>query len=171
MKKIIFLIIFLVFTYSFAQELNVSVDISAGSGIQAGIGAIGTQWNHSPVFTDFEIMINTDNDPFFEYGFSLNVPIERRVGFGIVPKIKLKKTISQQIEIYGIGGAVFFLAGIHMFGLEIETGIKQKINTVISIFAESQFAFYPLGDDLMEIAGKHGLAIQLNMSGGVSFKF
>ncbi len=171
MKKTIFLILFFLFAYSYSQELAVSLDISAGSGIQAGIGAKSTVWNHSPVFTDFEVMINTDDDPFFEYGFSLNIPVEKRVGVGIVPKLKLKKNISKTTEIYGVGGAVFFLAGVHLFGLEIETGVKQQINDVFSVFGESQFAFYPLVDDLMEISGKHGVAVQLNISGGVSFKF
>lgn len=166
-----FLLIITICSQLCAQQLDIVFDVSAGSGAQTAIGATRTEWNHTPVFTDYEIMFNTDKDPLFEFGLSLNVPVEDRMGLGIVPKVKLKKALPEGFEVYGTLGIPLYVAGYKLYGVSLEGGFKKNIKKFFYVFTEAQVAVYPLGDDLVRPDGKNGMIAQFNLALGISFMF
>ncbi|MFO7735812.1 MAG: hypothetical protein R6W70_06300, partial [bacterium] len=135
----------------YSQELDIIFDSSVGSGIQAGMGAERTEWNMAAVFTDLEIMINTDNDPFFEYGVSFFVPLTKRMALAVIPKGKLKKNLPGNFQMYVTGGVAVFVAGVNLYGIHLEPGIRSRINDFVDFFTEMNFGIYPLGKDIPEL--------------------
>lgn len=153
----------------YSQELDIIFDSSVGSGIQAGMGAERTEWNTAAVFTDFEIMINTDDDPFFEYGLSFFLPLTKRMALAVVPKGKLKKNLPGNFQIYITGGVAVFIAGVDLYGVHLEPGIRSKINDFVDFFTEINMGIYPLGKDIPELTNSsRGVIGQISISIGIS---
>ncbi len=172
MKFVLFIIFILCGASLFSQEMSISGDVSVGTGLQAGIGEKRTEWNHTPIFMDFEIMVNTDNDPFLELGASLLMPLESRMGLGFVPKVKLKKGFDTGSEIYTTAGIPLFFIGFNMQGGSIEVGFKQKLGKNFAIFGEGIVAAYPRGKDLPKLDnGEQPMITQFNIAGGISITF
>lgn len=170
MRRFIFILLQMLYFCSYGQELDISADWSLGGGLQTALGTERTEWNRSPVFSDIEIMINTDNDPFFEAGASLLVPMENRMALGFVPKIKLKKNLNRINMIYAVAGVPLFIAGVSLFGFQTEIGYRRMVSEYFGIFGEGVIAVFPFGKDVMKIDGE-GMMTQFNIAAGFSLIF
>jgi len=171
MKLLLVSLLFLVISNCYAQEVAVKADIGVGSGLQTAIGSEDTVWNHTPIFLDFEIMVNTDDDPFFEAGLSLTIPVEDRMGLGIVPKIKLRKNFKEN-ELYFTAGVPIYFIGFDLFGIRGELGYKREYEKDVSFFVEGVMEVFPFGDDVVKPADDaDGMMTQFNVVGGVSLEF
>ncbi len=171
LNKIIFLFLLLFSCFMSAQEMDVFLDFSLGTGAQAGVGGEKTEWNRSPLFFDLELMINTDNDPLFEAGVSLTVPVEDRLGFGIVPKAKIKRSLNDKWELYITGGIPLYFVGYQLYGVQAEPGVRYSPHHFLNFFVEGQFITYFYGDDIVDQGGEEGVLIQFNIACGASFRF
>jgi len=121
MKKLIILSLLLTFNL-FGQLLTVDSNLKIGTGVATlpGYNEVKFRRSFTNLLIDTSFII--DEDRSFQYGFSIDLDLERRMTFTPGVYLKFERSISDKISAFGIGGIAYMVMPETIFGFRIGIG-------------------------------------------------
>ncbi|MCC6748478.1 MAG: hypothetical protein IT371_12515 [Deltaproteobacteria bacterium] len=151
-----------------AQELDIAVTVSSGSGMSLGKGEGTVLKQRSPVFIEADVGLIFDKDRLWEWTPSLILEVEGRVSVGINPSVKRVFHFSRvPIAIYGGIGVPFFFAPFTLLGAEAAVGAFYRFLPHLGVALELRTDVFFVGGDLPD----GGVLAKLDAALGLRFTF
>jgi len=125
---LIFITVLLNTTIISAQLLTIDTQVKLGTGIAItpGYNQVNIRRSFTNIITDISFII--DEDRSFQYGFSIDLDLERRMTFtpGIYLKLE-KKLNNTDFSIFGIGGITYMVTPETIFGFRVGFGTNYML--------------------------------------------